>query len=209
MATNSPARPSIAKMPPTVVSWSDILDASPAVICQVFYVLASAAVLAVAVLPASVRQLLTQYGARGTKVNASRSETEVGAAARTSDSDVFTNFVAWVTSVSNIPHSWFTHFYVLSVCCSVFWAVQYLGSGALMEIITRQQISAEGPRSSMSSSQVVLAWFLMTLQGCRRVYECYAVMKPSPSRMLIFHWFLGIGFYSVTSIAIWVEGSGG
>ena len=195
-------------MPTTVVSWSDILDVSPAVICQVFYVLASAAVLAVAALPVSVRHLLTQYGARGTRVNASRSETEVGAAARTSDSDVFTNFVAWVTS-SNIPHSWFTHFYVLSVCCSVFWAVEYLGHGTLMEIIARQQDSAEGPRSSMSSNQVVLAWFLMALQGFKRVYECYAVMKPSSSRMLIFHWFLGIGFYFVTSIAIWVEGSGG
>ena len=185
----------------TTVSWPESLVVSPAVACQLFYILASATVLAVAALPAAARQPLTQYGARGAGA--------AGAARKPEGGDVLVTLITWVTSAATIPHSWFTHFYVLSVYASVFWAIQYLRQGALMEFIIAQQDSGSGSQGSMSSSQVVLAWFLMALQGCRRLYECYAVSRPSSSRMLIFHWLLGAGFYLVTSIGIWVEGSSG
>ena len=174
--------------------------------CQLFYALGTAAVLAITAMPASVQQPLTQYGARDTVKPPGN---KAGATACESNGNVFPDLIVWVASTAKVPHSWFRHFYILSVFGSVFWAVQFLRRGALIEIIIAQQDLGSESQSSMSSSQVILAWFLMALQGWRRAYECYAVMRPSSSRMLVLHWLLGIGFYLVTSIGIWVEGSGG
>lgn len=192
----------IRHLPPDMAtkSWPEILELSPAIVCQLFYVLSSATVLAIAVLPASVRQPLMQYGARNTLKPAEAEES------RKLESSSIINAVTWIASATKVPHSWFTHFYVLSVCCSVFWAVQYLSHGTLLELIVRNQGSYS--QSSMTINQVLLAWFLMSLQGCRRLIECYTVIKPSHSRMLIVHWLLGVAFYFTTSVGIWVEGSG-
>lgn len=184
---------------PTITTWLENLSLSPAIICQLFYVLSSAAVLAIAAMPASVQQPLTQYGARNTLKPAEAEES------RKPERNMFVDIIAWFTSVTKVPHSWFTHFYVLSVCCSAFWAIQYLNHGTLLELMIRNQGSYS--QSSMTINQVYLVWFLMGLQGCRRLFECYTVMKPSSSRMLVVHWVLGISFYLVTSMGIWVEGS--
>ena len=58
----------------------------------------------------------------------------------------------------------------------------------------------------MSLDQVILVWLLMTMQGCRRLYESLALGRPSQSKMWFGHWFLGIGFYMAVSMAVWVEG---
>ncbi|KAI1777883.1 hypothetical protein F4818DRAFT_328544 [Hypoxylon cercidicola] len=173
---------------------------SPAAYCQLFYVTAAATVLTIAAAPESIQDLLTQYGAR----SAAEGTPEEKRGKITGDG-LLTKAVGWVTSVGKIPHSWFKHFYILSLSCSVFWAIQFLCHGAILDAIVRNQASREP--ASMSIDQVILMWFLMGLQGARRLYEYMFVLRPSSSKMWIIHWLLGMAFYSFTSVSIWVEGS--
>ncbi len=182
----------------SIISLLETPNLSPATICQLFYVFSSTVVLATASMPASIQEPLTQYGARNTADSTKAENRKPG-------SEMFTNLIIRVASVGKVPHSWFTQFYVLSVCCSIFWAIQYLTHGALLEFIVKNQGTIS--QDSMTFDQVLLAWFLMSLQGSRRLFECYAVMKPSASKMLVIHWLLGVTFYLVTSMGIWVEGS--
>jgi 3-oxo-5-alpha-steroid 4-dehydrogenase 3 len=69
-------------------------------------------------------------------------------------------------------------------------------------------IHSSNLESSMSLEQVVLVWLLMTLQGCRRFYESAFIMKHSKSTMPITIYALGIAYYLVTNVAIWIEGTG-
>ncbi|KAI6902381.1 hypothetical protein KC318_g8313 [Hortaea werneckii] len=60
----------------------------------------------------------------------------------------------------------------------------------------------------MTLRQVLLAWGMVFVQGCRRFWECLALpQSPSKSQMWIGHWVLGIGFYTGFSVAVWVEGA--
>ncbi|KAI1467226.1 uncharacterized protein F4812DRAFT_460071 [Daldinia caldariorum] len=173
---------------------------SPAAYCQLFYILASATVLGIAAAPQSIQRLLTQYGARTSTVGTSNDkEGKQNANGR------LVQIVSWVTSVSQVPHSWFIHFYILSVTCSVFWAVQFLNHGKILDFIVRNQVRSE--ETLMSINQVVIAWALMSLQGTRRLYESLALIRSSPSKMWAVHWLLGIAYYFCTSISIWIEGS--
>ncbi|KAI2630965.1 hypothetical protein GGR54DRAFT_178812 [Hypoxylon sp. NC1633] len=182
------------------------LSPSPATCCQLFFVLASATVLAIAAAPESVRGLMMQYGARSTTGCASNrtgSGEGTGGGERAGHGTLV-SIVSWATSVK-VPHSWFMHFYVVSLSCSVFWAVQFLRRGTALEFIATHQAQSDGP--SMTVEQVILAWFLMALQGGRRFYESVAVIRPSASEMWIVHWLLGIAFYLCVSISVWIEGS--
>ncbi|KAI0460697.1 hypothetical protein F5B21DRAFT_18578 [Xylaria acuta] len=185
-----------------------VMDLSPAQICQLFYVLSAAAVLAVAAVPDAAQRLLTRYGARSSR-NTSASASSEGRkdTGRELDSNAGLLFrlISCLTSVGRIPHSWFIHFYILSVSCTIFWAVQFVMKGSVLELIVKHQLAKCA--SSMTMTQVVLAWFLMGLQGARRLYEYLAVLRPSSSSMWIIHWLLGNGFYLCTSVSIWVEGS--
>jgi 3-oxo-5-alpha-steroid 4-dehydrogenase 3 len=49
---------------------------------------------------------------------------------------------------------------------------------------------------------------MMAAQGGRRLYECFRVMKPGKTPMWFVHWGLGLAFYAVMSVSVWVEGSG-
>jgi 3-oxo-5-alpha-steroid 4-dehydrogenase 3 / polyprenol reductase len=168
-------------------------------LCQAFFVLASAGILAVAVTPASARRLLTQYGARSAAATAPK-ESEAAP-----ESDMFTKLIAWVTSTGKVPHWWFMHFYVLSVSSSLFWAVQYLRHGAVLQAIVQYQ--ADRSTTTTTLNQVILAWFMMALQGTRRLYECLFVMRASSSEMWIVHWLLGCAYYLIINVAVWIEGS--
>lgn len=173
---------------------------SPAVYCQLFYVLSAATVLGIAAAPESIQRLLTQYGARDPAESVSK-----GKQGKDASDGPLISIVSWVTSVGKVPHSWFIHFYILSLICSAFWAAQFFCHGRVLDFIARNQAPRE--TSSMSINQVIVVWALMTLQGARRLYEYVAVLQPSSSKMWIIHWLLGITFYFSTSIAIWVEGS--
>lgn len=186
-----------------------VANLSSATICQLFYVLSAAAVLAIAVVPDSAQQLLTQYGARSSGNTSGpappQNHDDTGRELNKSIGGLFVRFIAWLTSKGKVPHSWFIHFYILSLSCTVFWAIQFIARGTVLQHIARNQIS--NSVSSMTLGQVILVWFLMGLQGARRLYEYMAVLRPSSSRMWIVHWLLGNAFYLCTSVSIWVEGS--
>ncbi|KAI1346572.1 hypothetical protein F5Y01DRAFT_19248 [Xylaria sp. FL0043] len=188
-----------------------ITSLSPAQVCQLFYVLSAAAVITVAAVPDAAQRLLTQYGARssGNTTTSAAPQTQEATGPRISDNNAGTLFraVSRLTSVGMVPHSWFIHFYMLSLSCTIFWAVQFVTHGNVMELIVKNQLS-KSTSSSMALGQVILVWFFMGLQGARRLYEYLAVLRPSFSRMWIIHWFLGNAFYLCTSVSIWVEGSG-
>jgi len=67
-----------------------------------------------------------------------------------------------------VPHNYFTHFYITSVLCSLFWAWRLHAWEA-----GRQQ-------------QIV--WALLLLQGLRRMLESYAYTSMSKSRMWFAVW---------------------
>jgi 3-oxo-5-alpha-steroid 4-dehydrogenase 3 / polyprenol reductase len=181
------------------------LDAiSPAQWCQVFYALTTAGVLVTAAVPREARSLLADYGARkapGQQKGQKKTKSEE------KDQDWLVKLVAAVTSWGQVPHSWFSAFYGLSVGCSIFWLVQFLGNGSILRAIASWQ--ADAPEPSATKAQVAAVWGMMLLQGARRVYEHAVIMKPSKSTMWFVHWFLGLGFYLVLSVATWVEGSSG
>lgn len=104
-----------------------------------------------------------------------------------------------------VPHSWFTHFYVLSVLGSICWAEQYATDGPLLKFIAGR--AAAHRTVSMSVGQAQVAWLLMLAQGLRRLYESIVLSRPSSSLMWITHWLLGLLFYGAMSVAVWVEGA--
>lgn len=172
---------------------------SPAALCQAFFVLAAAGVLAVAATPPSARRLLLEYGPRQ---SASGAPKPPGGG---DDAGPFTRLVGWATSVGKVPHSWFIHFYVLSVLSSIFWALQFVTQGPVLNAVTRAQ--ARHATASMTVNQVFLAWLLMFMQGARRLYEYLTIIKPSASRMWVVHWLLGTSYYFCMGISVWIEGA--
>lgn len=59
----------------------------------------------------------------------------------------------------------------------------------------------------MSVDQVIWVWSLMSVQGIRRFLESLADAKASASKMFLAHWLLGLTFYVVMGIAIWIDGA--
>ena len=102
-----------------------------------------------------------------------------------------------------VPHSWFTSFYLVSVASSMVWGHQLLTLGPLYSKVANW---THCQPASMSLTRVALSWSLMALQGTRRLLECLLLTKPSQSRMWVFHWLAGILFYVATGISVWVEG---
>ncbi|KAF6838036.1 3-oxo-5-alpha-steroid 4-dehydrogenase [Colletotrichum plurivorum] len=177
-----------------------LLAITPAQWCQIFFGLSSALVLAIQAIPKAAQHALLDYGARSPAGTDDRTK-EVGS----NVADRFNELVKAVTSVGQIPHSWFTHFYVVSIAGSAFWAFEYLRGGSVIEFIAARQAESGSP--AMGLGQTVLVWALMALQGSRRLYECFFVMKSGSSRMWFVHWLLGLGFYLCMSVSVWVEGS--
>ena len=108
-----------------------------------------------------------------------------------------------------VPHSWFTHFYVVSVVSSVFWAWQACTRGKAFTSI----VSFTPDRYSGQSLpiQTVVVWCCMLAQGVRRLLECSILRKgnvkdnPSSSTMFIGHYVMGCLFYALINVAIWIE----
>jgi 3-oxo-5-alpha-steroid 4-dehydrogenase 3 len=84
-----------------------------------------------------------------------------------------------------VPHNYFTHFYVTSVACSMSlgWTLRVWHAGGQQQIV----------------------WALLLLQGVRRMLESYAYTSTSESRMWFAHWILGLLFYITMNMAIWAE----
>lgn len=102
-----------------------------------------------------------------------------------------------------VPHNWFITFYVVSVVGSIYWAGELARKGPMFQSITQNSREAA---PAMSFAQLQAVWGLMLIQGSRRLYECIIFFRPSSSQMWVGHWALGIVFYSLTSVAVWIEG---
>jgi len=173
---------------------------TPVQCCQAIFLLAAGGVLAVAVMPRDAKDLLLDYGARKAQKPAAD-----GPRQKVPDRGWLLSLVDTITSWTQVPHSWFSAFYVVSLACSVFWLVQYFGDSAVLRSIASTQAAAQ--QLSATSGQVALGWSMMFLQGARRVYEQWTIIRPSKSTMWVVHWLLGLLFYLTISVSVWVEGS--
>jgi len=108
-----------------------------------------------------------------------------------------------------VPHSFFTHFYVTSLCASLFWLHQLYNRGAAVDWVIKLDASPSphATAASMTLGQIWFLWTLLVLQGSRRLVESYIYSKPSKSTMHVAHWLIGLAFYLVDSVAIWIEGA--
>ncbi|CAI6333826.1 unnamed protein product [Periconia digitata] len=84
-----------------------------------------------------------------------------------------------------VPHNYFTHFYIVSVTSSLFWGwrLQLWKVGGVLQV----------------------AWMLMLLQGVRRLLESRKYTSSSQSKMWVGHWVLGWLYYLSVNASIWVE----
>lgn len=186
---------------------SSLLSLSPAQWVQTLLILTSCSVLAITVAPAAERKLLLSYGARRSHDDPATKEKSI--AAKDHPKDSLFQAVRKLTSLGQVPHSWFFTYYVFYILCAEAWAVQYfMDDSLLLGLLASRQVEATPNTPSMKGCQVVMIWIVMFIQAARRLYECFVVMKPSKSTMWFVHWILGLGYYLGVSVAIWIEGSG-
>ncbi|KAK4199022.1 hypothetical protein QBC40DRAFT_228701 [Triangularia verruculosa] len=180
------------------ILYNALSSTPPSQFCQSFFLFAASAVAAIAVLPADLKQILVDYGARASSSPSSQKPT-----------NAFLSILSAITKYTQVPHSWFAFFYLASLSCSVFWLGQYLFDGRILAFIAEQQVRNGKDGTGMGMVQVTVGWVMMTLQALRRIYEHLFVMRASPkSTMWVVHWVLGLGFYIFMSLGVWVEGSG-
>jgi 3-oxo-5-alpha-steroid 4-dehydrogenase 3 len=101
-----------------------------------------------------------------------------------------------------VPHSWFIHFYTLSIAACLFWLGQ-IGAQQPGHIFLLAY--TKEPANPVPAVQVIVAWLALLLLSIRRYLECQEA-EPSKSRMFFGHWIMGLLFYAVTSVAVWIEG---
>ena len=105
-----------------------------------------------------------------------------------------------------VPHSWFIHFYIVSVASSLFWVQQITTRGFAFNFLARVYEASTFKYPSMNAVQVWIVVILMGVQGSRRLYECITLQRPSTSKMAGPAWILGILFYLMMGVTVWVEG---
>jgi len=102
-----------------------------------------------------------------------------------------------------VPHSWFTHYYIVSVASSLFWAFQLYTRGSAYQLLA---FYSKERNVSMTCNQVFLAWLFMAFQGTRRLYESFTFTKSTGSKMWAGLWVIGIAYYVVMGMSVWIEG---
>ncbi|KAF3012938.1 hypothetical protein E8E15_004189 [Penicillium rubens] len=169
---------------------------------RAFFLLAAATTISISI-PTSLRSRFLTYGPRATSGSISTRSAPPRAQDPSTENKGFLDYLAtW-----QVPHSYFTHFYVASVLSSVFWVAQLLSRGVVFQAIA-SRVSEDHQRHSMSLTQLVICCVLLAVQGSRRLWECFVFSKPSSSQMWFMHWLLGLAFYLAAGVAIWIEGSG-
>ncbi|KAJ5713765.1 uncharacterized protein N7483_010946 [Penicillium malachiteum] len=176
----------------------EIIDMDPIDLLRAFFILAAATTFSVSI-PSALRARFLVYGPRATPTPTS--ESRDANSKPPSASPLLDYLATW-----QVPHSYFTQFYVASVLSSVFWAFQLAFRGNVFQFIATR-LSKEHTEQSMTLTQVLICWILLAIQGSRRLWECYKFAKPSTSQMWVFHWIVGLAFYLGAGIAIWIEGS--
>ncbi|KAL6709325.1 3-oxo-5-alpha-steroid 4-dehydrogenase [Coniothyrium glycines] len=151
----------------------------PVALLRAFYLAASLLILVIQAVPA-LRNRFLAYGSRATTSR----DTDEPAVHRPSPVSNLLDHVATV----QVPHNWFTHFYVISVACSLFW-------GCRLRLWD----------TDVAGTQQSVVWSLMLLQGVRRMLESYTFTSSSKSKMWFAHWLLGLIFYLTVNVAVWIE----
>ncbi|KAH7082148.1 hypothetical protein FB567DRAFT_551132 [Paraphoma chrysanthemicola] len=151
------------------------LDAlcEPVVLLRAFYLAASL------LLVPALRSRFLAYGSRAT------SRGKSGPAVDAAEKSAVVKLLDYAATFQ-VPHNYFTHFYITSVACSLFWRWKL--------------------RVWDESGLSQVAWTLMLLQGARRMIESWAYTSSSKSTMWFAHWILGLVFYITINMAIWIEG---
>lgn len=173
----------IASWDPEYLLWS----------IRAFYIFAAYAILIVRFIPDLNRRFL-DYGPRA--ADAEKKPSESSALPRWVRIQ-FDPVFDWLADLT-VPHAWFTHFYICSSICSAFWLYQLQFPRILLQTASRQAIASQHGR-------VACCMILLQVQGFRRLYECLFIAKTSKSRMWIGHYLIGLAFYLVTNVAVWIE----
>lgn len=153
-----------------------------------FYLVSCIIILTVRLTPA-LRDRFLAYGARDDRHASNNGGSKRQSAKKTTS--LATQLLDLAASL-RVPHSWFTHFYVMSVLSSLCCIYMYTyKSPALPGLDTKMPRFCSG---------------LMLVQGGRRLLECLLLTRPgTSSRMWIGHYAIGLAFYLVTNVAIWTE----
>lgn len=163
----------------------------PAQICRAFFTFITVAGIGACAVPA-----LREYGPRSFPT----SETPAPS------TEVKSKYVTALDRLAKlqVPHTWFTHFYIVAVASSAFWAYQLGTYGALFRVLASRY--ASHGQGGMTMNQILITWVLMALQGSRRLYESVRLLKPSTAQMPLTSYALGIAFYLAVNVAVWAEG---
>ncbi len=176
------------------------VSTDPALLVRSSFMVAAGAVTITNSLPALQRRFV-RYGARSTVIK----DEDGKPIEQPIPGGPFASILDALASLQ-VPHSWFKHFYVVSVLSSVFWGMQLVQNGFVFRFLAKQHMASASKESFMMPSQVLLAWAMMSIQGTRRLLECIRLNKPSKSKMALPAYLLGIAFYTAIGVAIWVEG---
>lgn len=166
----------------------------PAQFCRAFFSFITVAAIGASAVPA-LRQLLP-YGPRTVPI----SETPVPSTEVKSKNFTVLDRLAKL----QVPHTWFTHFYAVSVASSAFWAYQLAIDGVIFRLLASRY--ASDVQGGMTMNQILITWALMAFQGSRRLYESVRLLKPSSAQMPLASYTLGIAFYLAAGVAVWAEG---
>lgn len=152
----------------------------------------------------SLRKRLIVYGPRATP--ASKTD-DVAQPSDQTPSGYLQQAIDGISKLQ-VPHSYFKYFYFVSVASSMFWLAQLLTQGSVLKTICQAETRSRTPNNSMSLNQSYISWFLMVIQGGRRLSECFTLMKKSASSMWCVHWLLGMAFYLAVGTGVWIAGAG-
>ncbi|CAG8496727.1 17578_t:CDS:2 [Acaulospora morrowiae] len=118
----------------------------------------------------------------------------------------------------SVPKYWFYQFYIVGTIwvTLIIIDVVVFRSGYLSWFVGLIEGARDSKDTIYSDSytkqpaeQCIVGLFMLLFQTVRRAYECLFIDRPSlKARMHIGHYVLGLAFYIVTSLAIFVEGFG-
>ncbi|KAF2264941.1 hypothetical protein CC78DRAFT_215755 [Lojkania enalia] len=171
----------------------------PVVLLRAFYLAAAILILVIQAIPALKTRFLS-YGSRATP-SSSKPPSPSLLKAPFSPLSHFLDSLAAI----RVPHRLFTHFYVVSVACSVFWGLRLWRGAFRCGADSSYPFGKPGLRW-MTDGQVQLVWLLMLLQGTRRLVESFMYTSSTKSQMWFGHYLLGLLFYVTVNVAIWAEG---
>ncbi|KAL6908828.1 3-oxo-5-alpha-steroid 4-dehydrogenase domain-containing protein [Trichoderma evansii] len=179
---------------------------TPAEWCQGFFVVSTAILYGGHVFPESARKALFAYGAR----RPAHTQHGPNGQAPGQKAEAKADSLLVLTSYAQVPHSWFIHFYIVSVSWSIFWGWQYISKGSIMRAMakTQHRFAMENHAPEVDLTATLVTCLLMSTQGARRLFECLFVSKSGSSPMSAFHWALGVAYYTAVGISVWVQGSG-